>query len=57
MQSSEYAVVYVHVHEKKHMLASFEDEKSIKYPSPSIQAPLIFQMINDGLTKQALDKC
>lgn len=43
--------------EKKHMLDSFRDEKSIKYPSPLIQAALIFQMINDGLTKQALDKC
>lgn len=42
---------------EKHMLASFEDEKSIKYPSPLVLAPLIFQMINDGLTKQALDKC
>lgn len=44
---------HVHVHEKKHMLASFEDERSIKYPSPLIPALLIFQMINDGLTKQA----
>lgn len=42
---------------EKHMLASFEDERSIKYPSPLILAALIFQMINDGLTKQALDKC
>lgn len=42
---------------EKHMLASLEDEKSIKYPSPLVLAPLIFQMINDGLTKQALDKC
>ena len=49
--------VQVHVHEKKHMLASFEDERSIKYPSPLIPALLIFQMINDGLTKQASDKC
>lgn len=39
------------------MLASLEDEKYIKYPSPLILAPFIFQMINDGLTKQALDKC
>lgn len=42
---------------EKHMLVSSEDERSIKYPSPPILAPLIFQMINDGLTKQALDKC
>lgn len=37
--------------------ASFEDKRSIKCVSPLILAPLIFQMINDGLTKQALDKC
>lgn len=39
------------------MLASFEDERSIKNPGPLILAALIFQMINDRLTKQALDKC
>lgn len=39
------------------MPVSFEDERYIKYASPLILALLIFQMINDGLTKQALDKC
>lgn len=39
------------------MLASSEDEGSIMQPGPLILAALIFQMINDGLTKQALDRC
>lgn len=59
IRAAEYtaANMHIYVHVKKHMPVSFEHERYIKNASPLVQAPLIFQMINDGLTKQALDKC